>query len=130
MKNLIIVASILVIINANAQVQKDSSNIKFDASFSAQFLVSTDIHSIYFNYVGAGVKYAKGKNSLSITVFPAFRYVFDKERNEKLSNIPNFYPGLAVGLLFQHKKWLIGTPVFYSGAEAKWNFTLGLGYSF
>lgn len=129
MKTILIIVCALAMRTAKAQIKKDSTNFSL-SKFAAQFLISTDAQSIYFNYVGAGLKYSKNNTAISITVFPAFRYVFDKSQNEKLVNVPSFYPGLAVGPMIQHKKWLLGFPVFYSGAEAKWHFTAGIGYTF
>jgi hypothetical protein len=123
---LLIVSSLVL----NAQEINGKKPLKIEAPFKAQFLMSIDITSLYFHYVSGSIKYSQKNFSISVTCFPAFRYVFDKSKNEKLKAVPSFHPGLAVGPVLQYKKWLLGMPVFYSGAEAKWNLTVGVGYNF
>jgi hypothetical protein len=115
---------------SNAQEMSSARRVSATTSLQAQFLISSDFRSLYFNYVGAGLKYTKKNTNISLTVFPAFRYVFNKSQNKQLKAMPSLYPGLAIGTMMQYKKWLVGFPIFYSGAEATWRISVGLGYTF
>jgi hypothetical protein len=110
-----------------AQNMNDTARLKV-SSFTTQFLISTDLESVYFNYIGAGTKYSNKYTAFSVTVFPSLRFYKDRPIGNSVKAKPFITPGLAVGLLVQHKKLLIGTPAFYSGSESRWHFTIGMGY--
>jgi hypothetical protein len=90
-------------------------------SFTAQFLISTDLDAVYLNVVGAGVRYTNRHTSVSLTIFPSLSFREDKSEENK----PFVRPGFAIGPLFQYKRFMFGLPTFYQ--DDAWHFTAGMG---
>ena len=107
-----------------AQEPAKSTALKTTA-FTSQFLISTDLKAVYFNFVGGSIKYTSGASSISLTVFPSLR--FGDAVNAETASDPKVVPGLAVGPLFTHRRLMIGAPVFYHG---EWLVTVGVGLKF
>lgn len=95
------------------------------SSFTAQFLVSTDLDGMYINIIGAGFQYSKKYTKISLTIFPSLSFKEDKNVKPGESQKPFVRPGFALGPLLQYKRAMIGFPAFYQ--DDAWHFTVGLG---
>ncbi|HYC84761.1 MAG TPA: hypothetical protein VEB86_06040, partial [Chryseosolibacter sp.] len=82
-------------------------------SFTAQFLVSTNLEGFYLNIVGAGIRYTRKHTSVSITIFPSLSFRKDRRDVPADQKKPFVRPGFAVGPLFQYRKLMLGFPTFY-----------------
>jgi hypothetical protein len=94
-------------------------------SFTAQFLVSTDLKAMYLNIVGAGIRYSRRNASISVTIFPSLSFRDDKNPEPGEDKKPFVRPGFALGPLFQYKRFMLGLPTFYQ--DDAWHFTVGCG---
>jgi hypothetical protein len=96
-------------------------------NFTSQFLISTDLKSMYINIVGAGLRYKRNHSIFSVTIFPSLSFREDSpEPGEEKK--PFVRPGFALGPLFQYKRFMIGLPTFYQ--DDNWHFTAGVGVKF
>jgi hypothetical protein len=114
---------IFVIHESRSQVKGYTNKNDSAGHFHFQFLISTDVKAIYLNIVGGGVRYVKGEKSLSLIVFPSFRF---GKTPSGISHKPFVTPGFATGILLQRKNFLAGIPLFY-GLDGIWHITVGIG---
>jgi hypothetical protein len=128
MKKMTIALLLLMGLAAKAQTQSTETKPKIEAGyFTCHFLVSTDFSSVYFNFVGSGFKYTKGKTTISMSVYPVLR--FHKDNNPDLTDPkrPFLTAGFALGPLIQYRRLFIGFPAFYDSHDVKWRPSVGIG---
>ena len=128
MKNKAIVLLLLMGLAAHAQTQHTEAKPKIEVGrVTSQFLLSTDFSSLFFNFIGTGFKYTKGKTSISLSVFPSLR--FHKDNNTDLSDPkrPFVTSGFALGPIIQYKQLFVGFPTFYDSHDVKWRYAVGAG---
>lgn len=97
--------------------------------FSSQFLVSSDFKGFYFNMVGGQIRYTNGNFAASIAIMPTLRFHKDEHLDPDDEIRPFVTPGFSVGLLFTHKRLMLGFPISYS-YDSRWHPTMGIGYKF
>ncbi len=123
-------AAVLLLISlaAKAQTQSTETKPRIEVGrFTGQFLLSTDFSSVFFNFVGTGFKYTKGKTSISVSVFPSLR--FHKDNNPDIAEVkrPFMTAGFALGPIIQYQRIFVGFPTFYDGHDVKWRYAVGAG---
>ena len=128
MKNKILVLFLLIGLAAQAQTQPTETKPKITVGrFTGQFLLSTDLHSVYFNFVGTGFKYTKGSTSISLSVFPSLRFHTDTNPDLTDPKRPFVTSGFALGPIIQYKRIFIGFPTFYDSHDVTWRYAVGAG---
>lgn len=112
----------------NKTDQQEDKTVKA-VGFSSQFLISTDFKGVYFNMVGGQIRYTNGDFAASIAIMPTLRFHKDEHEDPDDDVRPFVTPGFSVGLLFIHKRLMLGFPVSYS-YDSRWHPTMGFGYRF
>ncbi len=113
---------------AQAQTQTPETKGRIEMGrFTGQFLVSTDRSSVFFNFIGPGLKYIKGQTSISLGLFPALRFHHDNNPDLADPKRPFMTAGFAVGPLIQYKRLFFGFPAFYDSHDVKWRYAVGAG---
>jgi len=102
------------------------SENKVRTSVDANFLIATDFSSLYFNFIGAGIKFQKKNVTYSISVFPTLRF-YEDDPESGATKRPFVTPGFSIGPMIEFKnKFLIGFPASYS-YDSRWHYTIGVG---
>src|SRR5882672_2271923 len=126
MKKMSIAWLLLAASAAYGQTEKTKPGVEVGL-FSGQFLISTDLHSVYMNLIGAGYKYTRRHTTISFTVYPTLRFYDDPQPDKTEPRRPFITPGFAIGPLVQYKRVYLGLPAFYDSQYAKWRYTVGVG---
>jgi hypothetical protein len=137
MKTTAVTAALLfsIVCTVLAQESKDQTTDEQEnktvkaVGFSSQFLVSTDFKGFYFNMVGGQIRYTNGNFAASIAIMPTLRFHKDEHLDPDDDLRPFVTPGFSVGLLFMHKRFMLGFPISYS-YDSRWHPTMGFGYRF
>src|SRR6267142_4818429 len=128
MRNMTAAVLLLIGFAANGQDLTNETKPRIEvARFTSQFLLSTDFSSLYFNFIGTGFKYTKGRTSISLSLFPAIRFHQDSNPDPAEARRPFISTGFAVGPLIQYKRLFIGFPAFYDSHDVHWRYAMGAG---
>ncbi|MBE9461925.1 hypothetical protein ACFP1I_23335 [Dyadobacter subterraneus] len=119
------VLTLFLFLEIQSVLAQDHKKVALSGELTAQALVSTDIHSLYLNFVAGGIKYKFKNSAVALNVYPAFRYLWDT--SQRVPGRSAVTPGLAFGPLFQYKHYIISTPLFYDAFKGRWRLTLGIG---
>ena len=111
---------------AQAPITEPKSRVDI-GRVTAQFLVSTDFSSVYFNFVGTGFRYSKGRTSVSLSVFPSLRFHTDDNPDLTDPKRPFLTAGFALGPVVQYRRLVVGFPAFYDSHDVQWRFAVGAG---
>lgn len=104
-----------------AQSTKNTTADKTKVTISGNFIVATDLKSIYTSFGGPSLKFSFSKNTYAcISMFPSLRW---KSENNK----PDVLPILGTGIYFGYKSLILAMPLYYIGNENKWKAAWGSG---
>ncbi len=107
-----------------AQTKTNGAYNKSHFTISGNFIMATDLESIYITYGGPALKFTFSKNLYAcVSMYPGLRWKADV-------NKPLLLPILGAGMHIGYKSLILAFPFYYISNKNKWKAAIGLGVRF